>query len=166
MGIALALFCKLRGARTVVQVDSVPERLALSKQVAKTDQTINFAQENIADALNGLKFDLVIDAVGQSSILYEGSSLLKPGGKLGSLGVLKCSDQLIDTSRLQGNTSLHMLNFPYGEYDIMDETIALIENGDVNPKDFYSHVIDYHDFDTALRLVHEKKAIKVILSFE
>ena len=59
-----------------------------------------------------------------------------------------------------------MLNFPYGEYDIMDETIALIENGDVNPKDFYSHVIDYHDFDTALRLVHEKKAIKVILSFE
>ena len=32
MGIALAMFCKLRGADTVVQIDSVPDRLEQAKQ--------------------------------------------------------------------------------------------------------------------------------------
>ena len=166
MGIALAMFCRLSGARTIVQVDSIPERLEMAQRIAKVDLTVNFAQQDIRDALAGQKFDLVIDAVGLTSILYEGSTLLKPGGKVGSLGVLKNNDRMIDTSRLQCNTSLHMLNFPYGEYDIMNETIALIESGKIDPKNFYSHVVDYHEIDAALALVREKKAIKVILLFE
>ncbi|MDY3619504.1 zinc-dependent alcohol dehydrogenase [Agathobaculum sp.] len=166
MGIALAMFCKLRGADTVVQIDSVPDRLEQAKRVAKVDQTINFAAENVDEVLAGRKFDLVMDAVGFTSILYEGSGRLKPGGKVCSLGVLRTNDLMIDTSRLQCNTSLHMLNFPYGEYAIMDETIALIESGKVDPKDFYSHVVSYNDLDEVLRLVREKIALKVILTFD
>lgn len=164
MGIALAMFCKLQGADRVVQIDSVPDRLAEAKRIAKVDQVINFAEENVDEVLQGEKFDLVMDAVGFSSILYEGSGRLKPGGKVCSLGVLKKDDRTIDTSRLQCNTSLHMLNFPYGEYAIMNETIALIENGKVNPKDFYSHVLPYEQIDQVLQLVREKKALKVILT--
>jgi len=166
MGIALAMFCKLQGADTIVQIDSVPERLAEAKRIAKVDQVINFASENVDEALYGRKFDLVMDAVGFTSILYEGSARLKPGGKVCSLGVLKKDDRMIDTSRLQCNTSLHMLNFPYGEYDVMDETIALIESGKVNPKDFYSHVIPYEQIEEALQLVKDKKALKVILTIQ
>lgn len=165
MGIALAMFCKLCGARFVAQIDSVEERLAQSKRVAKTDLTINFAQENVNALLAGQKFDLVIDAVGATSILYEASGYLKPGGKVGALGVLKKGDQQVDTARLQCNTSLHMLNFPYGEYAVMDETIALIESGKVNPKDFYSHVLPYEKIEEALSLVRQREALKVILTF-
>ena len=64
------------------------------------------------------------------------------------------------------NTSLHMLNFPYGEYAIMDETIALIEAGKVNPKDFYSHVLPYEKIDEAVKLTLSKQALKVILDFD
>ncbi|WP_283674756.1 zinc-dependent alcohol dehydrogenase [Butyricicoccus sp. Marseille-Q5471] len=166
MGIALAMFCKLRGAKTVVQIDSVSARLEQAKAVAKVDETINFAEENVSEVLNNRKFDLVMDAVGFTSILYEGSGYLKPGGKVCSLGVLKKDDRLIDTSRLQCNTSLHMLNFPYGEYRIMDDTIAMIESGKVNPKDFYSHVLPYDQLEEAFQLVREKKALKVILTFD
>lgn len=166
MGIALAMFCKLRGAETVVQIDSVPERLAQAVKVAHVDQTVNFAEESVDKALTGRKFDLVIDAVGFTSILYEGSSRLKPGGRVCSLGVLKKDDRTIDTSRLQCNTSLHMLNFPYGEYEIMDETISLIESGKVDPKNFYSHVLPYQQIEEAFRLVREKAALKVILTFD
>lgn len=166
MGIALAMFCKLSGARTVIQIDSMPERLEQAKRVAKVDQVINFAIELVDEVLAGRKFDLVIDAVGFTSILYEGSARLKQGGKVCSLGVLKRDDLMVDTSRLQCNTSLHMLNFPYGEYAIMEETIALIEAGKVDPRDFYSHVLPYERLDEALVLVREKKALKVILTFD
>lgn len=91
---------------------------------------------------------------------------MKPGGKVGSMGVLRSNDLLVDTSRLQDNTSLHMLNFPYGEYAIMDETISLIESGKVNPKDFYSHVLPYTQIHEAMRLVQSKEALKVILNFD
>lgn len=166
MGIALAMFCKLLGARTVAQIDSVEDRLEQARRVAKVDETINFAHTPIAEALHGQQFDLVMDAVGFTSILYEGSALLKPCGKVCSLGVLKKDDRIVDTARLQCNTSLHMLNFPFGEYAIMDETLSLIAQGAVNPKDFYSHVLPFTEIDKALRLVREKLALKVILTFD
>lgn len=164
MGIALAMFCGLMGA-CVTQIDSVPERLEQAKRVAHVSQTINFSSQNVDAALSTKRFDFVIDAVGSTSILYEGSSRLKPGGKVCSLGVLKKHDLMLDVSRLQGNTSLHMLNFPYGEYKIMDETIALIQSGKIDPKDFYSHVLSYKEIHTALELIRAKKALKVILTF-
>jgi len=134
--------------------------------VAHADMTVNFAMQNTDEVLAGQKFDLVIDAVGFTSILYEGSHCLKPGGKMCSLGVLKKNDRMVDTSKLQCNTSLHILNFPYGEYAIMNDTIELIESGKVNPKNFYSHVLPYEKIDEAMELVRNKKALKVILTFD
>lgn len=166
MGIALAMFCKLAGAHSVTQIDGVPERLAQACRVAKVDRTVDFSCESVDAALAGQAFDLVIDAVGQTAILYEGSARLRPGGKVGSLGVLKKGDRMVDTARLQCNTALHMLNFPYGEYAIMEETIALIKSGRVNPKDFYSHVLPASRLEEALGLVRRKEALKVILTFD
>jgi threonine dehydrogenase-like Zn-dependent dehydrogenase len=166
MGIALGMFCKLAGVSKLVQIDSVPERLEQAVTVAHADMTVNFAMQNTDEVLAGQKFDLVIDAVGFTSILYEGSHCLKPGGKMCSLGVLKKNDRMVDTSKLQCNTSLHILNFPYGEYAIMNDTIELIESGKVNPKNFYSHVLPYEKIDEAMELVRNKKALKVILTFD
>ena len=80
--------------------------------MAKVDQTINFAAETVDRGARGRKFDLVMDAVGFTGVLYEGSGRLKPGGKVCSLGVLRTNDLMIDTSRLQCNTSLHMSKLP------------------------------------------------------
>ena len=165
MGIALGMFCTLRGAN-VTQIDSIQERLLQAKTIGKAAQIINFAQQNVDAVLNGKKFDIVIDAVGSTKILYEGSSRLKSGGRLCSLGVLKQNDLVIDSSRLQVNTSLHMLNFPVGEYAIMDETIRMIEDGRVNPKDFYSHVLPFEKIHDCMDLIKDKKALKVILTID
>ena len=165
MGIALSLFCRLRGGH-VTQVDKIGERLEMSQKIAGTEHVINSSEVDVATALNGKKFDVAIDIVGYTDIIYEASQHLKPGGKVGSMGVLRSNDLLIDTTRLQGNTCLHILNFPYGEYDIMDETIALIEAGKVNPKDFYSHVVPFENIGEAVELTLTKQALKVILRFE
>ena len=165
MGIALGLFSSLAGAN-VTQIDSVPERLADAIQIGKVKQVINFKTENVDEVLQGKKFDLVIDAVGATSILYEGSSRLVPKGKVCSLGVLRSNDQVMNVLKLQCNTSLHMLNFPYGEYSILDETIKLIEDGSVNPKDFYSHIVHFEKIDEVVKMIKNKTALKVILTFD
>ncbi len=165
MGMSLSLFCGLLGGH-VTQIDKIQERLDMSKRIAGTEFTINSSEEDVDAALKGKKFDVAIDIVGSTDILYEASRHLKPGGKVGSMGVLRNNDQKVDTSRLQDNTSLHMLNFPYGEYAVMDETLALIQAGKVNPKDFYSHVLPYGQIREAMELVQSKKALKVILTME
>lgn len=165
MGLALAMFCTLMGA-SVTQIDSHDDRLERAKRIAKVGTVINRRKENVDEVLAGKEFDVVVDCVGQTSILYEGSQRLKNLGIIGSVGVLKANDLLIDSSKLKCNTRLQMLNFPVGEYAIMDETIELIRTGVVNPKDFYSHVLPYGEINEAARLVKSREALKVILSFE
>jgi threonine dehydrogenase-like Zn-dependent dehydrogenase len=166
MGTALAMFMKLLGAEHITVIDSIDERLENVKKIAKADRTINFNKENVKEVLGDELFDLVVDAVGSSNILIDGSQFLKPGGKVCSLGVLKSNDTLIDVSKLKGNTALHMLNFPYGEYDIMPETIKMIQNGLLDPKNFYSHIVYYEDIHKAMDLVKSKEAFKVILNLD
>lgn len=166
MGTALALFMKLCGAERITVIDAIDERLETSKRIAGTDRTINFQKSDTAEEIGSERFDLVVDAVGSSHIVLEGSQYLKQGGVLCSLGVLKAGDTFLDASKLQNNTRLHMLNFPYGEYDILPETVEMIECGAVNPKDFYSHVVPYTEIDRAMHLIETKEAFKVILDFD
>jgi len=165
MGISLALFCRLRGGH-VTQVDKIGERLELAQRIAGAEHVINSSETDVATALNGKKFDIAIDIVGRPEILYEASQFLKSGGKVCSMGVLPKSEVCLDTSRFQTNTALHILNYPVGEYDIMPETIALIESGKVNPKDFYSHVLPYEKIDEAVELTYSKQAFKVVLTID
>lgn len=166
MGTALALFMKLRGAAKVTVIDGVAERLENSVRVAGTDRTINFSTVSVAEVIGSERFDLVVDAVGSSSVVLEGSGYLKQGGTLCGLGVLKSGDTLLDASRLQNNTRLHMLNFPYGEYDILPETVEMIEQGKVHPRDFYSHVVPFTEIDRAMHLLETREAFKVVLDFD
>lgn len=164
MGIALALFSKLAGAARIVQADHHEERLARAVQIAAVDQTVNSAAVAISEKLAGEEFDFVIDAVGSTAILLEGAAYCKPGGKLCSFGTIRRHDRFLDITQLPRHLCLHMLNDPYGEYAIMDETIALILHGKVNPKDFYSHVLPMERIDRAIELVERREAIKVVLT--
>jgi len=166
MGTGLALFMKLLGAEHITTIDSIPERLENVKRVAHVDRVINFAEQSISDVLRGEFFDLVVDAVGSSQILIDGSWYLRPGGKVCSLGVLKKLDAKVSVPLMKNNTVLHMLNQPFGEYTAMDETIRYILSGKVYPKDFYSHVVPFTDLENAMELVRSRKALKVVLSFE
>lgn len=166
MGLATMKYMRHLGARTIVAIDGVEERLALARSLSGADETINYTKVDKKEVLKGRIFDRVIDIVGQTSILLEGSHLLKPYGIIGSMGVLRNTDAMVDVTKLKNNTRLQMLNFPYGQYDITAENIRLIEKGVIHPKDFYSHVMNVEDIQEAVRLVAEKEAVKVILDLE
>jgi threonine dehydrogenase-like Zn-dependent dehydrogenase len=166
MGLAVALFSRLKGAGWVTVIDAAEHRLEKARRVAKVNQTVNFKTQSTAEVLKEAAVDLVIDAVGSTRILMEGSGMLRPGGKVCSLGVLKSDDRLLNIGALRHNTLLHMLNFPYGEYDIMPETADMIVKGQINAKDFYSHVLSFEEIHKAMEWVRSQEALKVVLTFD
>lgn len=164
MGQALMKYMRLLGVREIVAVDMLDERLEQAGNLCQIDQGINSAKVDLKAALDGHLFDVAVDAVGSSKILLEASSFLKPGGRVGSMGVLRNGDTSIDITRLKNNTMVQLLNLPYGEYDVMEENIRMIREGKIDPGAFYSHVLPMDEIDTCLSLVQEKKALKVILT--
>ena len=166
MGLGTMKYMRYLGAKTITCIDSVDERLELAKNLSGVDRTINFLKEDKEEALAGQLFDRVIDLVGLTSILMEGSHRLRPYGIVGSMGVLKNSDAQVDVTKLKNNTLLQMLNFPYGQYDITNENVKLIESGFIDPKDFYSHVRKPEQIEEVLQLVTSKQALKVVLDFD
>ena len=163
MGLALMQYMRIEGAKSITCIDNVPSRLEAAKRIAKVDRVINFSTENVNSVLKNELFDRVVDAVGLSSVVNEASHRLRPFGTVCSLGVLRKDDNTVNLTTLKNNTRVHMLNFPYKEYDVLDENIDLIRRGLVNPKDYYSHILPMEQVEEALRLVNEKQAVKVIL---
>ena len=67
-------------------------------------------------------------------------------------------------SLLKNNSRLHMLNFPYEEYAVLDENISYIRRGLIDLKNYYSHVLPMEQVHKAMELVANKQAVKVILT--
>lgn len=165
MGIAVTLFSKLMGAEQVTAIDCVPDRLERAARIGRADRVINFKEQDVDEVLHGELFDVVIDAVGSSRILIEGSHRCKCNGVMGCMGVLKKEDAVFDVQRIKNSVKMHMLNFPYHSFASLDLLQQMIRHGDVNPKDFISHVIPMEDVQHGVDMLRAKEAFKVILKF-
>lgn len=164
MGLALMKYARLLGAEKVVAVDKLDERLERAERLSEIDSGINSEKEDIHAVLDGCQFDVAVDAVGASSILLEASAFLKPGGRVGSMGVLRQGDTHIDITHLKNNTMIQLLNLPFGEYAVMEENIQMIRAGKIDPRQFYSHVIPIENIQECMELVRRREALKVILT--
>lgn len=165
MGMGVANYLRILGAR-VVLVDAVQERLDYAQKNFGIEHIVNFRVTELAELYPKQSFDAVIDLVGSSKVLLEGTDYLRQGGKLCSMGVLKKSDSTLNLALLQNNTCLHMLNFPHSRMAYMDELIEMIHNGVLTPKLFYSHILPAEQIDSCVELIRNKHALKVVISFD
>ena len=163
MGLGVAGYLKAKGAE-VTMVDRNPARLAYADyQIGLC--TINTGEIDIQSALGNERFDAVVDIVGLSSILMEGTNFLVQGGKLCGMGVLKVSDNGFDVHKMQNNTSFHFLNFPYRRLYYMDEMASLIEAGKLKLSDYYTDVMPAEDIQKCIEKIKTQQALKVVLTF-
>lgn len=90
IGLCATAGAKLQGATTIIGVDSVHQRLEMSKKMGAT-HTINFKNEDplkiIMDMTHGRGVDVAIEALGTQQTFESCLRVLKPGGVLSSLGV-------------------------------------------------------------------------------
>jgi threonine dehydrogenase-like Zn-dependent dehydrogenase len=164
VGLALVNFLRISGAAWIGCVGHQPERLQRIARHSQTDMLLNSHLESVPERLAERRVDLVIDAVGSTAVIREASHLLKPGGKVGVLGVVKNKDASLSLLDLANHTSVHMLNWPYKEHATHEEIVGLILNGTINPRDYYSHVMAMREAPRAMEMIKTRQAFKVVLA--
>lgn len=90
IGLCAAAGAKLRGASTIVTVDSIEKRLEISRKMG-ADVTLNYRNVDpiavIRDLTGGRGVDVAIEALGDPHTFESCLRVLRPGGTLSSLGV-------------------------------------------------------------------------------
>jgi alcohol dehydrogenase len=90
IGLCATAGAKLSGATTIITVDGVLERLAMSRSLG-ADHTVNFHETDpVAEIMrltDGRGVDVAIEALGTQSTFESAMRVLRPGGTLSSLGV-------------------------------------------------------------------------------
>jgi L-iditol 2-dehydrogenase len=165
VGLALTRFLRMRHAGWVACVGHHDERLDRIRETGQLHLAINSMRADVSREFGDRRFDLVIDAVGSTAVIEQGSHLLKPGGKVGVYGVLKRHHMTMNLRALRNNTSVHMLNFPYQEHAVHDDILEMVREGTVNPGDYWSHALPADEIERAVQLVRSREAFKVVLTF-
>ncbi|MGF1527441.1 MAG: NAD(P)-dependent alcohol dehydrogenase [Candidatus Competibacterales bacterium] len=90
IGLCATAGAKLKGATTIIGVDSVPERLEMAKKLG-ADHVIDFSKTDVVAEVmkitDGRGVDVAIEALGLQETFENSLRCLKPGGTLSSLGV-------------------------------------------------------------------------------
>jgi len=169
VGGALARFAKLLGARLIIGVGHWEERLQKMKYLG-ADYVVNGKyyniEEYISEILDGRKVDMVIDAVGKEEIINMGLKFIHGKGKVGVYGVITQSTINIKVSEWPNMGTVQMLYFPVDHDKVHERVIEYVREGDINLKDFYSHVIKMDQIEEGFKLIKERKAYKVVVEIE
>mgnify|MGYP001596253946 CR=1 FL=1 len=92
IGILIAAAFSLAGAREIIMIDLVEERLLLSKEFGVSHiintSIASHCIEEVKEITGGLGADIVVEACGVPKVLTEGIKLLRRGGKLFEIGHL------------------------------------------------------------------------------
>jgi len=90
IGLCATAGAKLRGATTIIAVETVPERIEMARRIG-ADIVVDFSKtdpvDEILNVTGGRGVDVAIEALGLQSTFESCLKVLKPGGTLSSLGV-------------------------------------------------------------------------------
>lgn len=166
VALGLCRIARCLGAAYVGCAGHHDDRLAKIRDIGHADLVINTHRDSLMDAVGTQRFDLAIDAVGDAGIVLEGARLLSPGGRIGAYGVMPKDRATLNLHALPNNVCLHLLNWPFHEHRAHEAVLALVQSGQLVPKDFYSHVLPMEAYAEGIALIRERKAYKVIFTME
>jgi alcohol dehydrogenase len=90
IGLCATAGARLSGATTIIAVDTNPVRLAMARKLG-ADHVVDYKKadpvEEIMRLTNGRGVDVAIEALGTQATFEAGLRVLRPGGRLSSLGV-------------------------------------------------------------------------------
>ncbi len=151
----------------VVALDPVAHRRAVAakKGAIVIDSTLDDAKEQALAHCEGRGFDKVIEVVGSQESLQMSLDLIRPGGTIAAIGVF-CDQEfnLVLADVFLRDITLHMNGFanvqPY-----MEEGLNLMEQGEINPDEYFSHDFALVDIDKAFKMFYDKSdnAMKMLI---
>ena len=165
VGLAATMAAVALGARQVVVIDKVADRLkeaeAYGAIPVNPDETDPI--DAVLDLTDWRGADIVVDAAGHPSALNTAFRLPRPGGALSVPAVyvdesldLPWGEIWLKGIRLVGGGAMNIPRY-------MDETLALIAAGKLNPARMISHRMPMSQAAEAYRMFYERQATKIIL---
>ena len=156
IGLCATAGAKLLGATRIIGVDTVPARLEISKQLG-ADETIDFNRKNPVEEImrmtNGRGVDVAIEALGLPETFENCLSIIKPGGKVSSLGVYSEDLRLpIDAFAAGlGDRCISSTLCPGGQ-ERMRRMMSVIASGRVNLSPLVTHRFKLDQIEEAYEL--------------
>lgn len=167
IGIYAVQLAKAEGAKRVINVGvkGDEERLELSKKLGADNIIINNGESELTDKISeltdGRMADVVVEATGHPSVFQSCIDTLRKHGRMILVGIhhapVTADISQIVRRELQIKGSIC---YTWSDYK---ECIDLVESGKVKVEPMISHTFDLKDIDDAMKIIDERKAIKIIL---
>ncbi|MCF4998414.1 zinc-binding dehydrogenase [Pseudomonas syringae] len=164
IGLCAVAGARLKGACTIIGVDTVPERLRVAQQLGAT-QVVDFKNGNVVEHImaltGGRGVDVAIEALGTQQTFESALRVLRPGGRLSSLGVYS-GDLRIPLDAFAaglGDYSIITTLCPGGK-ERMRRLMAVVQSGGVDLSALVTHRFRLDDIEAAYDLfAHQRDGV-------
>jgi len=164
IGLCGVQIAKSIGAKTVISVDIVQQRLDLAKQLG-ADYAINprevDAVKEVQGLTDGIGADVVMEMAGSPATITASIEMVRKNGEVVWMGIH--GEPVILKQFLVMSKAIHI----HGSFDYtwltFERAINLIASGRVKVKPFVTHVLPLREVSRAFDLLTKKEAIKVVL---
>lgn len=164
---ALDIALSNTAGKNIVVIEPVANRrdIASKKGVKVLDPNSETFKEDALKISGARGFDKIIEMVGFKETLQMSLDLIRAGGTIAALGVFTDQEfNLVLGDVFLRDISLHMNGFanvqPY-----MQKALLYIQDGVVDPDEYFTHEFKLDDIDKAFKLFNEKddNSVKVLI---
>ncbi|WP_447764619.1 NAD(P)-dependent alcohol dehydrogenase [Pseudomonas reinekei] len=164
IGLCAVAGARLKGATTIIGVDAVAERMSVAKKLGAT-HVVNFKDGDVVEQImaltDGRGVDVSIEALGTQGTFESALRVLRPGGRLSSLGVYS-SDLRIPLDAFAaglGDYSIITTLCPGGK-ERMRRLMAVVASGGVDLSPLVTHRYKLDDIEAAYELfAHQRDGV-------
>jgi threonine dehydrogenase-like Zn-dependent dehydrogenase len=164
IGLCATAGARLKGASYVIAVDSIPERLEMSKRMG-ADEVINFKEQDPVEAVmratEGRGADVAIEALGTQGTFESCLRSLRPGGTLSSLGIYS-GKLAIPVDAYVGGLGDHEIvtTLCPGGKERMRQLMEMVRHGRLDVKPLLTHRFSLDDITEAYDLFgHQRDGV-------
>ncbi len=164
IGLCATAGAKLLGATTIIAVESIPDRAAVSRLMG-ADHVVDFSKVDPVDEImkitDGRGVDVAIEALGLQQTFEAALRVLRPGGTLSSLGVYSADLKIpLDAfSAGLGDNKIITTLCPGGK-ERMRRLMEVIASGRVDTRPLVTHRFKLEAIEEAYELFsHQRDAV-------
>ncbi len=174
VGLMATAGARLLGAGLVIGVESVPNRIELSKHYG-ADVVVDFSKhdpvEAILDLTDGQGVDSAIEALGSQKTFEDCIKATRPGGTVSNIGYHGKGD-FIKIPRMAWGVGMSDITIRSGlcpgGRERIQRLLRIIETGRVDPTKMTSHTFRFNELERAFELMESKEEniVKPLILFD
>ena len=164
IGLCATAGAKLCGATTIIAVDAVATRMEMARRLG-ADHTVDFSKvdpvEEIMRLTDGRGVDVAIEALGTQATFEAGLRVLRPGGRLSSLGVYSTDLRIPLAPFAAGLADISIVTTlcPGGK-ERMRRLMSVVASGRVDLKPLVTHRFKLSEIEAAYELFgHQRDGV-------